>query len=410
MDVSRIQDYDRDPISSFPLSKYYAYYAMIYLSIVCALLIILCIFLYLKNIKNASSTADSLEVLRDMLDEEKARSASLSAEIERARLRGEESARLSEILSPLKERIDIFNRNFTDARIKDSATHQQLHDQLERLMNLNSTIGKEARALSEALRGNSKVQGDWGEAVLERLLENAGLRKGVNYETQVTRNATGEVLRNEEGNLLRPDVVIIMPEDRRLIIDSKVSLTDYVNMRECETASRKEEYRKRHLASVRRHIDELYDKNYQKAVRGSADQVIMFIPVEGAFLEAANEDLWNYAYSHNVVIASPAHLAGLLHLVNQLWRKERENKSAEEIARQAGLLYDRFVLFAEDFLKVDIALNNARKAYDECSRRLSRGHLSLTARAEKLKGLGARTQKNIPETLLRENEIEELPE
>lgn len=379
---------------------------MIYLlsaiAIIFASSTVILLILYIKANARATESAS----LRILLDEEMERSASLRKEVERTKIQTEQTLQAQEFLSPLKERIEVFNKTFTDARIHDAAVYRSLSEQLDRLINLNSSIGSEARALTDALKGNSKIQGDWGEMILQRLLEKAGLIEGANFITQVTRTETGQTLRNEEGALIRPDVILLLPEGRKLIVDSKVSLKDYMLLCESDTEDQKTRHRQRHLASVKRHIDELASKNYSKSVTGAAEQVIMFMPVEGAFLEAFNDSLWTYAYERHIVMASPSHLSSILLLVSQIWRRERQNSNAEEIARQAGLLYDRFVLFAEDFRKMDTALTSMRKAYDDCAKRLSSGHLSLTARAEKLRELGAKTQKRIPQEMVRDSELD----
>lgn len=340
--------------------------------------------------------------LREMLEVETERSRRYKEELDRHEVNSREAEKMNDILSPLRDRIESFNHYYNESRVKDAAVRQKLFDHLDRLMSLNVTLGHEARSLTEALKGNSKIQGDWGETVLQRLLESAGFREGLNYISQMTRDEGGEVLQSERGGRLRPDIVLLLPEGRRLVIDSKVSLTDYVRMSESEDAAGREEYRKRHLLSVKRHIDELSVKRYDKVVKGSAEHVLMFMPVEGAFLEAFGSDsqLWDYAFKRRVVIVSPAHLTAILHLTSELWRQEKQSANSEEIARQAGLLYDRFVLFAKDFLKIRSSLDNSIRAYEDCEKRLSKGHLSLTARAEKLRNLGAKTQSRLPETLL----------
>lgn len=374
---------------------------MTLLHIICCVLAVACIILavlYTRSLKRAGEA----NALRLMVAEERRLNTELTQQIQHQTAGESEARKVNQLLTPLKQQIEQFNNTFIDSRVKDASARQTLLDRIDRLTALNTSIGTEARALTEALRGNSKIQGDWGEAVLRRLLESAGLREGLNFEVQLTRDDSGRTLRNEDGDLLRPDVVILLPEGRKLIIDSKVSLSDYVRLQECTDSDLQQSILKKHVASVRRHVDELAAKSYHKTVKGAAEQVLMFMPIEGAFLQAyaADSSLWDYAYRKKIVIVSPAHLASILHLVEQLWRRENQNANADEIARQAGLLYDRFVAFTEDFLKVQAALSNAQRAYDDCAKRLSSGHLSLTARAERLRELGAKTTKKIPEELI----------
>lgn len=374
---------------------------MTLLYIICGVLIAICVImtvLYIRSLKRAGEA----DALRLMVSDERRLNSELTKRIEQQAAGEIESRKVNQLLTPLKQQIEQFNNTFIDSRVKDASARQILLERIDRLTVLNTSIGNEARALTEALRGNSKIQGDWGEAVLKRLLESAGLREGVNFEVQLTRDSSGRTLRNEDGDLLRPDVVILLPEGRKLIIDSKVSLSDYVRLQDCEDSELKKSILKRHVASVRRHVDELATKSYHKTVKGAAEQVLMFMPIEGAFLQAfaADATLWDYAYRKKVVIVSPAHLGSILHLVEQLWRQDNQNANAEEIARQAGLMYDRFVAFTEDFLKVQSALISAQRAYDDCAKRLASGHLSLMSRAEKLRELGAKTTKSIPEELI----------
>ncbi|MCM1290430.1 MAG: DNA recombination protein RmuC [Prevotella sp.] len=353
--------------------------------------------LYVRALKKAGES----DALRAMLEDAEQRNNLLTRNIDKEEITNHASDRLSNILTPLRENIDAFSRMFVDARIQDAKDRQILQDRLEKLMRLNVDLGEDAKALSKALRGNSKIQGDWGESVLHRLLEKAGLKEGVNFIAQMSRDERGNTIRTEQGNLLRPDFVILLPNDRKLIIDSKVSLTDYVRMQDADDESEIEILRKRHIASVKKHIDELATKNYAKEVKGAAEHVLMFMPVEGAYLEAysSEERLWEYAFAKKIVIISPANLASVLLLTEQLWRREKQNSNAEEIARQAGLLYDRLVMFAEEFTKIKTSLFAAQKAYDECAHRLSSGHLSITSRAEKLRNLGAKTSKRLPEII-----------
>ncbi len=309
--------------------------------------------------------------------------------------------RLNEILSPLKENIDNLKKEINDRAIKDAENHTSLMMQINNLRELNSQIGKEAGNLAKALKGNSKVQGDWGEMILEQILSSSGLIKGEQFEIQATRDENGNTLTDENGNRLRPDVIVHLPDSKNIVIDSKTSLTaytDYVNAEDDKTLSTK---LAEHLSSVKKHIDELASKSYQEYVKDSGDFVMMFIPNEGAYLAAMQENpqLWEYAYNKHVVLISPTHLISVLKLVSQLWSHDKQTRNAIKIAEEAGKLYDRFVDFTEYMAGIEKGLNIARQAYDKAAAKLSDGRANVLSQVEKLKDLGAKAKKklNLPE-------------
>ena len=328
-----------------------------------------------------------------------------SAQLDAAsrRLRADSSRELDSILAPLKQQIAEFRKAVSDSYVADNATRKSLSDQIERLVKLNMTIGDEARNLATALKGNSKVQGDWGEMVLETLLENAGLQRGVNFHTQVGSDASGmPLVDSETGRRQRPDVVITLPDRHCMVVDSKVSLTAWLDLMKAEETGDSQgrgAALKRHLDSVRRHIDELAAKNYQNTVRDAAEHVLMFIPNEGAYLAAVQGDgtLWKYAYDRKVVIVSPTHIFSVMQIVSQLWRQENQNRNAERIADLGGLLHDKFVAFIADFEKIDRQLQAVHATYDKCHRSLTSGGTSLVSRARRLRDLGARTSRQLPD-------------
>lgn len=299
------------------------------------------------------------------------------------------------LLTPLRMRIEDFNREVSKSNTNSEASRRSLSDQIERLTRLNLSIGQEARNLSTALRGNTRVQGQWGETVLESLLERAGLKKGINFDTQVTRDTAGNSLRDEIGRHIRPDLIIFLPEGRNLIVDSKASLTAYLDY--CDAATDKEasEALKRHVTSVRKHIEELSAKNYPKTVADSAEQVLMFIPNDGAMITAVDNDnsLVTYALDRGIVLVSPSQIMGLVMLISQIWRKEAQDRNAAEIARLGGLLYDSAKDFINDLQGVEKGLNTARKSYEAAYSRLANGSRSFIARAERLRDLGAKTSR-----------------
>lgn len=313
-------------------------------------------------------------------------------------LKQSNSEHINAILKPLSENIESFRKAVNDSYVQETASRKSLTDQIDRLMKLNETIGTDAKNLTSALRGNSKVQGDWGEMILETMLENAGLEKGIHYTVQQTRNDDGTPLRDEKGALQRPDVIVQLPDSRKFIIDSKVSLTAFTDLCNADDESTRRESSKRNLESVRRHINELADKKYQKTVRQSADHVLMFIPNEGAYIAAMQSDpeLWQYAYERDVVIVSPTHLFSVMKIVSQLWVQQNRIKNTEEIAEQGGKLYDKIALYVEALNDLGKSLANASKNYDTAMNRLSTGRGSMLSIAEKLKKMGAKVSKPIP--------------
>ena len=257
---------------------------------------------------------------------------------------------LGEILTPFKSDLENLKKTINDCYIGEMSEVKSLKEQVKDLTDLNNTIGREAKELTLALKGNSKVQGDWGEMLLKQLLEKSGLEEGVNYVLQATENEDGTKIKSEEGGQLRPDAIFYLPEGKNLIIDSKVSLTaytDYVNA----SAEEQTAALAAHLRSVKSHIDELARKEYPKYVKNSADFVMMFVPNEGAYLAALNadKDLWESAYQRHIVIISPTHLISVLKLMYQLWIRDKQTKNALKIADETGKLYDKFVNFVGDF-------------------------------------------------------------
>lgn len=321
------------------------------------------------------------------------------------------SRQLDALLSPLRDKIDSFTRAVSDSYMKDNATRKSLADQIDRLMALNHTIGEEARNLTDALKGNSKVQGDWGEMVLESLLENAGLQKNVNFLVQPSRDFSGNTLRNEEGRIMRPDVVVMLPDNHRIIIDSKVSLTAYTEYFRADSRDDRSRAGRRHLESVRKHIDELGSKQYHLILKDAMEHVLMFIPNEGAYLAAIqlDPDLWKYAYDRKVVIVSPTHIFSVMQIVTQLWRQENQSRNAVEIAKLGGLLYDKFTDFVASLDNIDRHLSNARAASDKARRQLTDGGSSLVRRAERLRNLGAKTSRRLSERIVDEAYLDSFP-
>jgi len=309
--------------------------------------------------------------------------------------------RIGEILSPLAKNIEEFKRAMDSNFRNEAEGRAMLKAHIESLRDLNQSIGKEARELSVALRGNSKIQGDWGEMILTTLLEKSGLKEGLHYTVQQTRDDDNNALRNDDGNLIRPDVVIRYPDGKKVIIDSKVSLKAFTALANAENDIERKQYSEQHLRSVRKHIDELSAKDYPKAVGDStADFVLMFIPHEPAYIAAMESDnnLWEYAYSKRVVIVSPTHLLSVLRLLSQIWQQDKINRNTLKIAEESGKMLDMLFSFKEDMDNLGKAIENAHSAHDKALRRLYTGNGNVARRASTLIELGAKAKKNLPKS------------
>lgn len=315
--------------------------------------------------------------------------------------------RISEILSPLAKNIDEFRKFMTDSFRSEAEGRATLKAHIETLRDINSTIGKEARELTIALRGNSKIQGDWGEMILTTLLEKSGLQEGIHYTVQQTRDDENRTLRGDEGRLLRPDVVICYPDGKKIVIDSKVSLTAFTEMVNAEDENSRNIFRAQHLKSVRKHVDELSSKDYPKAIGSdvSADFALMFIPHEPAYLAAMESDnsLWEYAYSRRVVIVSPTHLLSVLRLLSQVWQQDKINRNTLRIAEESGKMLDVLFSFKDDMDNIEKALENARAAHDKAIKHLFTGNGNVAKRASTLLELGAKAKKSLPKSWEEEN-------
>ena len=318
-----------------------------------------------------------------------------------ADLRESNMREMERIMTPLKSKLDEFSRAVSDAYMNENASRKSLTDQITLLMQLNRDIGRDARNLTSALKGDSKVQGDWGETLLQTLLESAGLVKNVHFFLQVTADDTGRQLTDENGRRQRPDVVVNLSDGHRMVIDSKVSLTAYSRYVAAESEEEHNREGKLHLVSVKKHIDELATKQYQKQIRGAADHVLMFMPIEGSYYTAMqlDPDLWRYAFERNVAIVSPTHLCSVMQLVSQLWSREKQERNAEEIARQGGLLYDRVAAFLNEFATIGNSLDTVRARYDRCFESLTKGRQSVVARAERMRELGTPVKRRISSQL-----------
>lgn len=313
--------------------------------------------------------------------------------------------RLSEILTPLKENIKNFEQKVEEKYIKEVKERSALMTEIKTLSELNQQMRSDAQSLTKALKGDAKTQGNWGELILEKILENSGLIKGEEYKTE-------DYYTNQTGGGSRLDVIILLPEEKQIIIDAKVSITAYTNFIELDDETEKPLLIKAHLTSVKSHIDTLAKKDYSQIPGlNTPDFVLMFMPSEASFSFTLQNDpnIYNYAWDKKIVLVSPTTLLATLKTVASVWKQERQTKNALEIARQSGALYDKFVGFLSDLEKIDKGLKTSQEAYNGAINKLKTGSGNLIGRAEKIRTLGAKTAKEIDAKYKAENnqQIEE---
>ncbi|QQN50679.1 DNA recombination protein RmuC [Stutzerimonas balearica] len=341
-----------------------------------------------------SAHQQRLQDLQQARDELRAQFAELAGRIfdEREQRFAETSQeRLGQLLDPLKERIQAFEKRVEESYQSEARERFSLARELERLQQLNQRLGDEATNLTRALQGQ-KTQGNWGELVLERVLEHAGLEKGREYQTQVS-------LKSADGQRFQPDVLIRLPGERQVVVDAKVSLTAYQALLSASDENSRSTALKQHVLSLRNHLKGLSAKDYQR-LEGlqSLDFVLLFVPVEAAFAAAlqADPELFQEAFGRHVVIVSPTTLLATLRVIDSLWRQERQSQNAREIAERAGALYDKFVAFLQDLDEVGGRLQQLDKAYQAARNKLVDGRGNLVGRSEQLRQLGARASKRLP--------------
>lgn len=362
--------------------------------------------------KKIATLTSELESLNKLLDEEKKRLEEVKKQMQQEfkliannilKANSEEFSlnsrkNINELINPLKEKIERFEKKVEDTYEKGLKDQSDLKAEFKKIYELSVQLDKDAKNLTKALKSDSKQQGNWGEVVLERILEESGLVKNQEYFIQ----ATGE---NVEGKTIRPDVVIQLPDDKFIIIDSKVSLTAYQKYVGFEQKEEKEKALKKHVESVKKHVKELSEKNYPSIKdKNTPDFVLMFMPIEPAFAAAIQTDhaFFNYAWERKVVIVSPTTLLATLRTIESIWRQEKQTRNALEIARQAGSLYDKFVGFTEDLDKIGNYLDKSQKSYEDARKKLTDGRGNIVGQVEKLKKLGAKAQKTINQKLLEE--------
>ena len=349
--------------------------------------------------EQSKSASEKLQVLNDAKKELQTQFENLANQIFEAKTQSfaeQSRANLDTILKPFKEKISEFEKQVNEAYANEGKERHSLIKEVQRLQELNQKLGEDAENLTKALKGDAKTQGTWGEIILERILEESGLRKGVEYDSQGG-------FRDADGKLLKPDVIVHLPEGKEIVIDSKVSLVAYEKYARAETEDERDKAVKEHLISINAHLKGLETKKYDElpGVK-SLDFVLMFIPVESAFMLAIEKDneIFRKAFDKSIMIVSPSTLLVTLRTIQNIWRYEHQNKNALEIADRAGALYDKFVGFVSDLERIGDQIDNTRKAYDGAHNKLVSGRGDLVGRAQSLIELGVKSRKQLPANVL----------
>lgn len=320
-----------------------------------------------------------------------------------AKFTEQNSENMKNILMPLQDKIQGFEKKVEQTHKESIDYHAALRQQIIGLSEMNAQMSKETLNLTKALKGDSKMQGNWGELVLERVLEKSGLEKGREYEVQ-------QSFTNSEGNRVLPDVVINLPDGKKMIVDSKVSLVAYERWISEESEILKIDFLKEHVNSIKRHVEQLGNKNYHDLYQiESPDFVLLFIPIEPAFAIALNEDstLYNKAFDRNIVIVTPTTLLATLRTIDSMWTNQKQQENAFEIARQAGALYDKFEGFVTDLVRIGNKIKDTKTEYESAMSKLVDGRGNLISSVEKLKKMGAKAKKSLPENIIARASIED---
>jgi DNA recombination protein RmuC len=352
-----------------------------------------------RSAESLRSAGEKIELLQAAREQMKAEFSVLANRIfqeKSEKMVQDNKSSLDTTLGPLKTQLTDFRKRVEDVYDKETRDRVSLRAELEQLKQLNTRMSEDAVNLTRALKGDKKTQGNWGEVVLERVLEQSGLRKGTEYETQVNLQA-------EDGSRRLPDVIIRLPENKDVVVDSKVSLVDYEQYINAETDEDKDNYLQRHVLAVANHISGLSVKEYEKleGIR-SLDFVLLFIPIESAFIAAFDADpgMFKKAYDKQVIVVSPTTLLATLRTIQSIWRYEHQNRNAEKIAAQAGGIFDQFSLVIESLDEVGRNLDRAQNSFDLAHKRLSTGKGNMVRRVQQLEELGARTKKKLPTSVL----------
>lgn len=350
----------------------------------------------IENLQQKNSEQkDEVEKLQEKFTKEFENLANKILEEKSLKFTERNEKNIKNILTPLNEKILLFEKKVEESQKENISIHSALKEQLLNLQTQNIKITQEAENLTKALKGDSKMQGNWGELVLERVLEKSGLEKDREYTVQ-------QSFTRDDGSRVLPDVIINLPDGKKMVVDSKVSLTDYERYVNAEDEL-KEKYLKDHINSLRRHVDQLSAKKYEDLYEmESPDFVLMFVPIEPAFAIAINHDssLYNKAFEQNIIIVTPSTLLATLRTIDSMWNNEKQQRNAIEIARQAGALYDKFEGFVGDLMKVGKKMDDAKSEYRGAMNKLIEGRGNIVTSIEKLKKMGAKAKKSIPESLI----------
>ncbi len=351
----------------------------------------------LKEQKNQITDArKQQEALADRMNNQFEVLAQKIFEEKSAKFTDQNHKNIASVLEPLKERLKDFEKKVEETYSTERSERGVLRGELSKLMELNKVMSTETQNLTRALKGEVKTQGNWGELILENILERSGLRKGEEYIVQ----GTDMDLRGEDGQMLRPDVVVSLPDNKHIIVDSKMTLVAYEQYSSAETSEAQEPLGRLHVEALKKHIDGLSEKKYHAADKIlSPDFVILFMPLEPAFALAfkLKPDIFQYAWERNVAIVSPTTLLATLRTVAALWKQDRQEKNALEIAKRGGLLYEKFAGLLKDLQNLGEKLNAAQKAHEDVIKKVSDGRGNLIDQVEELKRLGAKTEKSLPQ-------------